>query len=57
MKTKEDIIKEINKLKNKETANKTFLQYGDDDCKNEELIRKHNYVIRKQIKKLEWVLN
>jgi len=57
MKTKEDIIEEINRLKNKETANKTFLQYGDDDCKNEELIRKHNYVIRKQIKKLEWVLN
>jgi len=33
MKTKEEIVKEINRLKNKEAANKTFLQYGDDDCK------------------------
>jgi len=56
MKTKEEIIEEINRLKNKETANKTFLKYGIDDCNNEDLIRKHNYVIRKQLKKLEWVL-
>ena len=57
MKVKEEIIIEIDRLKKKENANKTFLEIGDNECKNEELIRKHNYIIRKQIKKLEWVLN
>jgi hypothetical protein len=57
MKTTDEIKTEIQRLKKKEEDNKAFLQFGDDDCKNEQLIRKHNYTIRKQIKMLEWVLN
>jgi hypothetical protein len=57
MKTKEEILIEIDRLKKKEEENKSFLAFGDTDCKIENLVKKNNYVIRKEIKKLMWVLS